>query len=1226
MQKKFKDPVTSSELRAEVNKAKSFVPKIAEFILVTTAPRDQKIQQVAREITEELAQTEHSIHVSVWGWEDVEEQASKYVDVWRAFDPTWNPYVEDGFNKLVYEMEKLTQAFENHSKGTMSSSYTLESRNFDESENTPLHGQITAFQQMIDEGYVLSALEQVLKLKREKWADANPSERYRILVAIASAKLKLGHQDEAADLLLNAYNECPRHKNAMRNQANGYLLKKDHEEAAKVARKMIADDNGDSYAAGILIQALTKDDACEDPLRFVPENLHGAEEVFIAYVQFQRNRGYIDWRDLAKVAAEKYPENQVLKIFSAEAVLDTFISDSDSVAGGILKEITFAELVNATEVLYSKVSDALEKGYTLDPSTAYNTALALRLCNESQRAKEVLDAFIKLYPEDENLRLQRGLIAHIENDSEKVLELLPAKPSNPEAISIRSEALAAKGQIEDALELLTELDGKTLPEHVKEAVLATRIRAYIKRGETKSAVDMINEYVEREPESITLRALQIRTYCVSIDPQSANEALEKAFEIVSQQTDLMSRLQIAFEARKLDRNELVIELLKGRVATDCESDALFILLAACINSGYVVTAREMLDSISDGLRKTDWYRRAKAIIAVNVGDPKAEEQVAQYLEQYPNDLEMILVQVGIYQRAGKYSNINNLLNSLNLVDLTGRPEQRIQLAAIICKYEEAARGLNYGYSVLMNHWDNPQSHLAYQQLIFLNGERVRTVLPLSDTIGENTVACLETESGKRHYRIESETHAFFEDERVNPESELASLLIGKKQGDRFKLQDYVGSKEVKVCWIKSIYVYAFHRSLEEFNDRFPRADGLQRFSFNPDATDPLEDIRAVVKARAEADQRVLEEYSVKNIPLSFAASLLGKDPIEAWRGLPSVNIEFRVCRGVLPEIGEALSTLRNYDRKGCVLDAITLLIVRRLGVENAVAAVCGPIYTTQSVIELLVSRDMEASQNIGKKQGFLSWCEGRLVFEEYTQEILNSIAIERKEDVLWARHITAIVPSMPKIDYSKNVREIVEVIGNIACDPAIAASGNDLLLLSDDMDFRIWASKTFQIPVAWLQPVLMIARDEGHITHDAYSEAINCLALNGHTYTSLNPDCLMHQARKDDFLVTKDLSRLLSRVGGPAANIFKNSGVLSNFIDMLWQECPDKCKVMRIISELFRTFIKGRQEDQRQIIELILWQVRTKEQLIFEHALSWLIGHSLGMPYFKDLLSKKIDV
>src|SRR5690554_1219100 len=59
--KKYEKKVTEEELRAEVKKAATFRPSLQEFILATTAPRDAKIQEIARKITEE--RKDFTVHV-----------------------------------------------------------------------------------------------------------------------------------------------------------------------------------------------------------------------------------------------------------------------------------------------------------------------------------------------------------------------------------------------------------------------------------------------------------------------------------------------------------------------------------------------------------------------------------------------------------------------------------------------------------------------------------------------------------------------------------------------------------------------------------------------------------------------------------------------------------------------------------------------------------------------------------------------------------------------------------------------------------------------------------------------------------------------------------------------------------------------------------------------------------------------------------------------------------
>ena len=112
--KRSADPITDAELRGELGKALAFVPAISEFHLATTAPRDIRIQRVARELTSEGAAASRPVTVRVWGWEDIEEEASKYAAAHKAFDPTWNPYAEEaraearaGFEGLKQRLDAL---------------------------------------------------------------------------------------------------------------------------------------------------------------------------------------------------------------------------------------------------------------------------------------------------------------------------------------------------------------------------------------------------------------------------------------------------------------------------------------------------------------------------------------------------------------------------------------------------------------------------------------------------------------------------------------------------------------------------------------------------------------------------------------------------------------------------------------------------------------------------------------------------------------------------------------------------------------------------------------------------------------------------------------------------------------------------------------------------------------------------------------------------------------
>ncbi len=61
--------LTDDELKAELEKSKTFTPKLSSYYLATTAPRDQKIQTIARELTDASEYDE----VLVWAWDDIQE-------------------------------------------------------------------------------------------------------------------------------------------------------------------------------------------------------------------------------------------------------------------------------------------------------------------------------------------------------------------------------------------------------------------------------------------------------------------------------------------------------------------------------------------------------------------------------------------------------------------------------------------------------------------------------------------------------------------------------------------------------------------------------------------------------------------------------------------------------------------------------------------------------------------------------------------------------------------------------------------------------------------------------------------------------------------------------------------------------------------------------------------------------------------------------------------------
>jgi hypothetical protein len=92
--------VTVPELRDEVEKAKGFTPKLGEFILATTGPKDVAVEQTARELTDAHRAVD-LFSVSVLGWDGILLLLEDQPEVIVKFYPWVQPVAGTAAGDLV---------------------------------------------------------------------------------------------------------------------------------------------------------------------------------------------------------------------------------------------------------------------------------------------------------------------------------------------------------------------------------------------------------------------------------------------------------------------------------------------------------------------------------------------------------------------------------------------------------------------------------------------------------------------------------------------------------------------------------------------------------------------------------------------------------------------------------------------------------------------------------------------------------------------------------------------------------------------------------------------------------------------------------------------------------------------------------------------------------------------------------------------------------------------
>ena len=81
--------LTEAEVRAEVEKALTFSPPLSEYIIVTTAPDDEKIQKLAHKLSISASENRGKpLKIRILGWGSLEREIRRFPDALKAFDPS----------------------------------------------------------------------------------------------------------------------------------------------------------------------------------------------------------------------------------------------------------------------------------------------------------------------------------------------------------------------------------------------------------------------------------------------------------------------------------------------------------------------------------------------------------------------------------------------------------------------------------------------------------------------------------------------------------------------------------------------------------------------------------------------------------------------------------------------------------------------------------------------------------------------------------------------------------------------------------------------------------------------------------------------------------------------------------------------------------------------------------------------------------------------------------
>ena len=1217
----FAEPISEKELRDEVEKSDLFEPSLSEFILITTAPDDAKIQAVARKITKERFDAGKLLRVDVWGWGRLEAEIVRYVETLRLFDPD-RTLTTDAILQGIGEInakadassEDLSQikAAISHVQQSMQRPQGLEKYSNPETLADPiLNAELDTYRDYLKSGESKIALDLLEKFKSKHWEESSPWIKFRIVSNMASALADQGREAEAASLFFEAVTYQPDLPLAQANVALGHLLKKEVSEAKAAALSALQKNSDNAEAVSYLIQASQNDEAF-DPLEVIPASLEDNKVVLAGLAFVYRAQNDPRWLDVAQKLEAQSEGDPILERTIADAELEKALS----VPGALLGQAPtykhdIESLKKAAQTLQKLWDKALANNRAHnDPSLPANLFQIYRFLDENNLADQVIQKARELLPQSRDIAKLSSMAfmkAGRQSDAISALEPFKGDPECLMLLSVLQLSLNPKQVIKD-LEPFTN-DGAKIQD--RNAVMELLVDAYVSDNQASKALQLAEAEVRASPKDpgsyLTLAgALQAIG-----EKEKYAKTLDAALSQVNEETPFNIRILLANRFEDADRPEAVVKLLVGRIDTTRDSRGLVMLLSGLINSDDRKAANDLLKNLPEEISNQPKYLRAAVILHQKRKQyADAFNAAEKYLASCPSKLTPLLYWLDIALRHGKTDEILKKLESINL-DLQGSPEQFTRLARFMDKFGQHTTGLALAYKQLLLHPKNLEVQQDYIALMLQAASPEKVVLE-AGSVALNTKFSVKNAVGESQtFIIEPDDTLRVTEFYIHPEHPIAKLALGKKVGEKFALDPIATGPELEITSIKHKYLHALHEKMGGFEYAFPTQKVLKRFV--AERENVAQPIIQAAEARNRNNMLALETYRDNPLPLEFFAECLGTDIIAIWGGLQSTGHFLKVAVGNAPERKAAFNAIRANNKAGCILDALTLFVVYQLGISDIVEAICGAIHTTESAKDVFHNRHEETTAHGPKPYATVFHVNGQNYLHEVTSEQIAE-EVKKSEEILhWLKTIP-IIAAESSFELSTETHYIKDNVSPTFLDPILAAKESQKLLVCEDLIYRQFAASAAQLNAVWLQPILMAARDTRVITQERYAESIYTLALYAHTALSMDTTILKHGMREDEKWEPK-FRQLIKALFGKNADLESHYNVMANFIAQIWNGAGSSLKVKQAVSMLFERYFFGEWNATAYGYDIAmkvkrLKHVFSKFDLPFQmHLDAWLVGN-----------------
>ena len=1040
--------------------------------------------------------------------------------------------------------------------------------------------QIDIARKLINSHRPTTALELLEIRKKRTWKEASDDLKFSILTNMAAAQFSLNNEQDAAKLLLQAFQYNSEDEKALSNRALAHLLLKEVEKAEQYANQTLEKNpiNTDAYV--ILIGISAEEEPLDEVIAKVPDSLHNSPQIAWAISELAKQRENFEaakrWGEI--MVSQDQENAPDFKAAFATILINQVLEDNLAVGTSQLYASQKGQLQRAIGFLneaWDCVSKTELKDYRAD--WIINRGIAHFHLGELTKATEDLDTALEIEDSNPILIKNRALLAFECGDIPKAVELLEkiqSAPEVPEAPIILANILFASERLDESITKLNDLLKTHPSSELQDEANRCLVRVYIAAERLEEAERILTPMLESSPTSVLNL---INAALISTKMGKEDEAISKLKEAYDYALDSKDFLEIVALTAELFINKQFKEaatLYEKLADTSQNSQLTQWLVQSYYNSGEFGKALKICQKLREKYGPLENISEMEVVIYEEIGNMSQAETVCKdYLEKFPNDIGMRVRLGMILFRSNKEEEIDNVLESFPdsknysfLENLSLEVcVQFVQLHQIRLQPEKA---LKIMYEVRRTHFDEHDPHLLYVNIFFSVEKEIPEVLKPTQ-IEKDTAVKINISDEDYWYIIEEREDVDIKHNERDVNDPFAQQLIGKNINDEVSFGEKMfGQKTGKIVDIKSKFSYAYQETLHEYPHWFPLDQGMDNVKLDDSAEiDDKERFQPMlnkIDQQQEHFDQIEKLYKEENITIGRFTNLVGSNSLDTWgslMGTPDLGIRCSISD--IEERSRILNRL-NHSNLKLVVDIISLITLHSLDAADIVVRAFGKLCIAQSTID-------ELQRIISEREGMWSKREGMIVGKKgnrYVKEIINPE--ETKQGIEYLKNIIHWIrenceggqdPVMSQMNQLRR-RELNDMLQQHFLDTVLLASQPEHLLFSDDGRLRHYAKTSlnsdagtnFQIEGVWTQVLLEHCVKKNLLDKTDYDEMTIKLVCSRYYHTVFDSDLLLEIAKRADWKISEPYNSFVLALGEERMNLHSALDVSVDFLFTLWEE------------------------------------------------------------------------